>query len=441
MTFFYGSNPLVDTILKRYILENQSFVYTSTEFIGDCDKIVLSVNQDSWPLPDDIFRLLGKMKTYIFYDLRTDKDEGGVKTGFKPAVGNIVMIHFRSLSGIMEDVCKNSLIPFAGTPYCDIHLFFREMSKIFRLKPGTYHLMTGEIPGLDGLISYFDQSEIKSFYQPEQVAEVIQKNGYDLFHRKKRIHIYIPTYYRVEKARQSIWSIIEGVKTSKHECHIYIGDNNTQDPEMKVFFEEIKDQVTIFLSDQNLGKAKMVNLLHSREVKKPEYIFSIDSDMVMIPLFDNECSVNQIDRMIELLERGHNIGLVSSFQTGQSEHWFGRTVEEKKERGYRIGESKNGIGIAGGCICIQADDWDLIKGYEEGYDIYTADDAILMDKVDKVLKKRAIVGIDFPFYHPPSQEDDPGYVKWKQERFQKDGLKYSEQDYKKKDLGVGYYDK
>ena len=144
--------------------------------------------------------------------------------------------------------------------------------------------------------------------------------------------------------------------------------------------------------------------------------------------------------MIKLLERGHNLGLVSSFQTGQSEHWFGRTVFEQRERGYRIGESKTGVGVAGGCVCIRGDDWERIRGYEESYDIYTADDAILMDKVDKILKKRAVVGIDFPFYHPPNREDDPGYTKWKRDRFQKDGLKYSEREYRKEELGKGYYD-
>jgi len=167
--------------------------------------------------------------------------------------------------------------------------------------------------------------------------------------------------------------------------------------------------------------------------------------MVMIPTVD--CSKqstvggNQIDGMIELLERGHNIGVVSSFQTGEGQHWFGKGVEEKTERGYRIGESKTGIGIAGGCICLRTDDWDLIGGYSESYDIYTADDAIIMDKMDKILKKRAVVGIDFPFYHPPSSLDDEGYVKWKKERFIKDGLSFSERKYQMEEYGNGYYDK
>lgn len=452
MTFFFGNNPLVDTILRRYILEKEQLVYSSVEDIQDCDKIVLSVDKDSWPLPDQIMAIIGTKKTYILFDLHSTIGE--IDNGFQvmaPVFSSVkgkngfVMIHFRSLSGVMEDICVKKLIPISGTPFCDVHLFFRQIDKIFRLKPSTYHLMSGEIPSLDTLITYFDQDEISSFYQPEPVKEVIQKWGYDLFKKHKRVHIYIPTYYRAEKTKKSILSIMEGIKTSQHDCHIYIGDNNTQDSELLDFLESIKDQVIIFFSCENLGKARMINLLHSREIKKPDYIFSIDSDMVMDPApipgeKRDGVTFNQMDGMIKLLERGHNLGLVSSFQTGQSEHWFGRTVFEKRERGYRLGESKTGVGVAGGCVCIRGDDWERIGGYEESYDIYTADDAILMDKVDKILKKRAVVGIDFPFYHPPSGEDDPGYTKWKRDRFQKDGLKYSDRGYKKEELGKGYYD-
>ncbi len=444
MTFFFGSNPLVDTILKRYILEKEDFIYSSVGDLEVCDKIVLSVCNDSWPLPDEVMAILGTKKTYIFFDLHST--EGGVESGFEVMAGNVVMIHFRSLSGVLEDAIYKKLIPIIGTPYCDVHIFFREMDKLFRLKANasSFHLMTGEIPEVEKVKNYFDRGEISSFYQPEPVKEVIQKWWSDLFKVKKRVNIFIPTYYRVEKAKKSILSIMEGAKNSKHECVIYIGDNNSQDSELLDFLESIKDRAVVFFSCENLGKARMINLLRSREIKKPDYIFSIDSDMVMSgfgpldPKLGEE--VNQIDGMIELLERGHNIGLVSSFQTGQSEHWFGRTVFESKERGYRIGESKTGIGVAGGCICMRGDDWDLVGGYEEGYDIYTADDAILMDKIDKILKKRAVVGIDFPFYHPPNSEDDLGYTKWKRERFLKDGLKYSEREYKKKELGKGYYD-
>ena len=440
MTFFYGSNLLSDTILKRYILDNENFIYTSPADIDLCNKIVISINQDSWPLKKQIIDLIKTKKTYIFFDIFSNGK--GIHQGLNIKGKNIVLIHFRSLSGIMENIYRKGLVPDFKTPYCDQHILFRQLGVIFDLKPGTYHMMSGEIPDRFSLEKYFDRKEIKQVFSISDIETVIKKDGYDIFNIKtKRIHIYIPTYYRVEKAKKSILSIIEGAKNSKHDCHIYVGDNNTKDPEMSQFLDTLdtqKQNITLLSSSENLGKARMVNLLHSKQDHKPDYIFSIDSDMVMTQQSSEQ--INQIDGMIQLIERGHNIGLVSSFQTGQSEHWLNRTVIQKKERGYLIGESLTGVGIAGGCICIRADDWDLIEGYEQGYDIYTADDAILMEKVDKILKKRAVIGMDFPFYHPPNTEDDQGYTDWKKNRFQKDGLNYSERGYRKEDFGKGYYD-
>jgi hypothetical protein len=432
MVFFYGDNHLVDNILKRYILEKEDFILEDKY-----QKIIISVNKDSWPLPQKIMDILGIKKTYIFFDLN------GTDQGFDLMCGNVVMIHFRSLSGIMENVMDRNLIPILGTPYCEIDLFLREIDRIFRLSPGTYHLMSGEIPNVNRLGKYFCRGEVKNYYNTKPVNMVIEKKGFPVFLDKKIVHIYIPTYYRFEKAKRCIQSIIEGVKISKHDCHVFIGDNNTKDDNLSKFLSEKKDDIEkVFYSNTNHGKSKMVNILHCTNTTvtyKPDYIFSIDSDMVMTPSFGEK--INQFDGMIELLERGHNIGLVSSFQTGENQHWFGRGVEQKKERGYQIGESKTGIGIAGGCICMRTDDWGKIGGYTETYDIYTADDAIVMDKVDKILKKRAVVGMDFPFYHPSSSEDDAGYVKWKQERFIKDGLNFSERGYLKEEgMGKGYYD-
>lgn len=434
MIYFFGNNSLVDDILKKYILEKEDFIYDldSFELDNKDSKIIISTQMNKFPLPEKIEKVIGKVRTYIFIDMHGEDCQ-------YLELDNTTMFYFNSLSGIVEDLIQRKILPKPGVSICDIHRHFKDINSLLD-KPGEklYHLVTD-------YMSEYNKEDIKYYGTDCCYKNVILKKSEALIFkdRKKIVNIFIPVYNRFQKVKNSIESIIQGVKNSKYKCQIYIGDNCSREPEIKSYLSGL-DSVYVHFFNQNLGKSRAVNQLYiSSSVECPwssrtifsDYIFSIDSDMIMTPK-----DVNQIDGMIELLEKGFNIGLVSSFQTGENQHWFGRGVEIKQEREFKIGESKTGIGISGGCICMRTEDWVELGGYEEKYDLYTADDAILMDKVEKKLKKRAVVAIDFPFHHPPSSEDDPGYVQWKRERFQKDGLKFSERKYQKEEFGKGYYD-
>ena len=74
-------------------------------------------------------------------------------------------------------------------------------------------------------------------------------------------------------------------------------------------------QFNTYFSEQNVGKANIVNYLH-KNARKCDYIFSIDSDM-----YSNE-EINTLDFMIDILKTEFNIGIVSSNQYELPQHWF-----------------------------------------------------------------------------------------------------------------------
>jgi len=343
-----------------------------------------------------------------------------------------VFVYF-SKNRLIQKAIDQKCIPREGSSYCDFYFFMENISEdLLEKRPGIYTLVTGTVPEKNHIESYFGE-KFDHIYDPSPKvfsSFILKIQEKCLFSSKKKINIFVPTYYRFKKAYNCLNSLMNSIKKSKHTVNIYIGDNNTKNQKMLEWLK--KQNLDVYFSSKNIGKSQMVNKLF-KDHQDCDYIFSIDSDLVVPE------DINSIDGMIEVLERVENCGIVSSFQTGESQHWFGKTVFPGKEGSYSIGESINGIGVAGGCICIRKEDWEKIGMYEENYDIYTADDAILMEKIENILGKRSLISMDYPLYHPSSSEDDKGYVEWKRNRFLKDGFTYKK-GYQKKYYGKGFYD-
>lgn len=261
----------------------------------------------------------------------------------------------------------------------------------------------------------------------------------------KKVHIYMPTYYRFNKTKKSINSIIELMATSEHHMKLFIGDNNSKNEEMQQWLESINKigNVKVYFSDKNLGKANMVNKLHKDNYSEDidnlnyaEYIFSIDSDMQK----PKDMKYNTLDKMIEVLDNCDNIGLVSSNQQDCCHHWFNRTVYPLKIGKYKLGFTTNGIGIAGGCIVMKAVDWNFLGGYKEDHDIYTGDDSILTYNVERKLCKDPVVAMDYYMLHPGVEDDEEkGYQEWKNKSWMKDNVKFVNDNYKGSNT-KGYWD-
>ena len=158
----------------------------------------------------------------------------------------------------------------------------------------------------------------------------------------KKVNIYIPTYYRFNKTKKSVESILKCASISNYDIKIYIGDNNTNIPEMRNWLSSI--ECDVFFFDENKGKGHAVNSLH-RQARNSDYVISFDSD-----LYTDDYSKNIIDEMIFILEFGFNIGIVSSNQYDLCQHWFDGTIKIFEERGMKMGETKDGVGIAGDAL-------------------------------------------------------------------------------------------
>ena len=251
--------------------------------------------------------------------------------------------------------------------------------------------------------------------------------------RDKSVNIYLPTYHRLEKTKASLKSIIKDVQLSKYDVKIYIGDNSPNFPEMREWLKTLESEdVIVHYGDKNLGKSGMVNYLYKNS-RKCKYLFSIDSDMIV------DKGTNFVDNMLFHLTRLENCGLVSSNQLECSQHWIGRTVEVVNRQGMNVGYSEDGIGVAGGCVCLRSSDWEKVGMYRNGHDIYTGDDGILTHNIKKMLSKYVYISMDCSLVHPFPGEEEKGYTEWKGESWKRDQLQFLKDGFKGQNR-KGYFD-
>ena len=91
-------------------------------------------------------------------------------------------------------------------------------------------------PGLyrsEDIINFYGLSDIKLLDSRILKSTQELENTIDFNKERKLVNIYIPTYYRLEKTKRSIESIITSAKKSKYDIKIYLGDNNTKLEDMK----------------------------------------------------------------------------------------------------------------------------------------------------------------------------------------------------------------
>jgi hypothetical protein len=225
----------------------------------------------------------------------------------------------------------------------------------------------------------------------------------------KTVNIYTPTYFRFEKTKKAIDSIIESVNTSKNDVLLCVGDNNTKIPEMVEWLKSIaSNNVKLFLSGSNVGKGAIINYMHEK-TRPCDYFISIDSDM----LADENTQYNWIDELVKLMEwePAKNFGLLSTYQKENSAHRLEIQKEQTEFLGHFV---KFGAfwGVAGGCIIMKNSDF-LSVGRYNLIDIYSGDDALLMRNVDNKLKKMVGIVETIKLTHQHNTPDEEKYQQWK----------------------------
>lgn len=311
-------------------------------------------------------------------------------------------------------------------------------------KPGFYNMINPGVITRDVISQYYDFPVTEGVGEPETVIKGNWKFGLspieDFFTEsfEKKVNVYIPTYYRFEKTKESIESILNDLEKSQYDVMVYIGDNNTKDSKMRDWLSSLsrnqgdsKVKLKVYFGEKNIGKGMMVNHLY-RNSRKCHYLFSIDSDMKV----ETE---NFVDKMLFHLTRIQNCGVISAEQSGLSQHWWGRGVVEETREGMKVGFSSEGIGVAGGCLCLRTVDWISAGMYRENHDIYTGDDGILTYNVQKKLGKDVLISKGCVMFHPPPVEEEKGYTEWKMKSWQRDQLKFLKEGYTGSNT-KGYYD-
>ena len=77
--------------------------------------------------------------------------------------------------------------------------------------------------------------------------------------------------------------------------------------------------------------------------------------------------------------------------------------------------------------------------YKENHDIYTGDDGIVTHNIEKMLGKYVYVSVDCSLTHPSPGENEKEYTEWKGKSWQRDQLKFLNQDYTGENR-KGFYD-
>jgi hypothetical protein len=217
-----------------------------------------------------------------------------------------------------------------------------------------------------------------------------------------KVNIFTPTYHRFEMTKRSIISIINNVQSSIYDTTLYICDNNSP-VEMKEWLLSLQnDKVKVFLNDKNIGKAEIINKVYDLN-SECDYFISIDSDFIA----DEE--YNFIDAMVWCITNFTDFGLLSTFQKENDQQLWGDLKKEQTIGSHVVGFDRY-HGVAGGCIILKKDVWDLVGRYDTYGGVYGYDDALLMQAVNSKNKKVGViktVKLTHPF------DEDKKYIEWK----------------------------
>lgn len=244
------------------------------------------------------------------------------------------------------------------------------------------------------------------------------------------IAIAVPIYYREEKVRKCLESLLETDRENekyKLNFKVGIGINGCNQVFLKYLTEVYASKLNFYGMDRflyipspfrNLGKPEIVNLLIKEMCRDFDinFVVSLDSDMVLI-------EHNWLLEMIDIFENWNesiDLGALAPMQLEHNCHQMGKPVVTEV-CGHRVlGQLKN-MGIAGGLFVIPYAVWKKIGGYRARR-IFASDDG---DFGIDCARHDLAIGVveDIHVRHPLG--DAAEYMEWKV-RASRDQLKDEE---------------
>jgi glycosyltransferase involved in cell wall biosynthesis len=208
---------------------------------------------------------------------------------------------------------------------------------------------------------------------------------------KKIINVYCITYgpHRLDSEKMVInrlAEVVDKVDAEKFDIQVHICDNNSPLEFKKWLLDTYDKKFKLFLSNENIGKARIVNHVH-KSARKCDYVCSMDSDMMI----KNE---DFFDHMTYGLDNfDGKIGLVCAEQDKGSIHKRSMLTTKLENAGHTYMCSPIG-GTAGSCLMIKNDTWKAVGGYAEFDNIFGGNDGWVVAQVTKRLKKLTALSVE-----------------------------------------------
>ncbi len=237
-----------------------------------------------------------------------------------------------------------------------------------------------------------------------------------------RTGIFVPVYYREDKVRRSIDSLIQ-TKTENdrydHTVFIWIGVNGASES-LRSYLHDIilqsnkKFKIRTYTpsDNRNIGKPKIVNEMVDRACKEIniDWVVSFDSDIV----------VNDKDWLLKLVDAYYRyegalpLGAVCADQVVGNCHILDKDPIAYKAGVYNIVTRAGNEGVAGGVLATPIEVWNKLGGYH-AHRIYGSDDGHYALACAQVGMTMGVVR-EATVTHPT--EEDQDYNTWKKKAIQ-----------------------
>ncbi len=246
-----------------------------------------------------------------------------------------------------------------------------------------------------------------------------------------RVGICIPVYYREEKVRRSLESLLS-TRTRYDDRRlnviIRVADNGSTDSLRTYLYD--RDLVkraeargfdyAVALGGKNRGKPQAVNNLvkHILFSYPLSYVVSYDSDIVI----DDPDWLNKAIDVFENWTDESPLGALCPNQKEYCCHILGEPLRRYTVKGHELVSPAHNSGIAGGVLITTSVMWEYFGGYR-AHRLFASDDGDLTAECDR---RDIIMAVtkDISVIHPHA--DGEGYMDWKR-RASQDRLQPEEQ--------------